>query len=78
MKTAVSLPDPLFKAADALARRLGMSRSRLVQEALAEYVAKHNQRRISERLDEVYRDEERAPDGFVRQAARRTLESADW
>lgn len=78
MKTAISVPDPLFRAADALARRLGMSRSRLVQEALAEYVAKHSQRRISERLNEVYGTEESAPDAFVRQSARRALKRNDW
>ncbi|HEX9737109.1 MAG TPA: ChpI protein, partial [Thermoanaerobaculia bacterium] len=29
MKTAISLPDPLFEAAEALAARLSMSRSQL-------------------------------------------------
>ena len=38
MKTAISLPDDLFKSADALAGRLGVSRSQLYQEALAEYL----------------------------------------
>jgi len=35
MKTAISLPDKLFESADALARRLGLSRSQLVATALA-------------------------------------------
>jgi metal-responsive CopG/Arc/MetJ family transcriptional regulator len=37
MKAAVSLPDDLFAAADALASRLGVSRSRLIALALAEF-----------------------------------------
>ena len=45
MKTAISLPDDLFSEADLLAKSLGKSRSRLVAEALAEYVAKHRQPR---------------------------------
>jgi metal-responsive CopG/Arc/MetJ family transcriptional regulator len=30
MKTAISIPDPLFEATEQLARRLGKSRSQLV------------------------------------------------
>lgn len=29
MKTAISIPDPIFEAAEGFARRLGMSRSEL-------------------------------------------------
>ena len=41
MKTAISLPDELFTSADALDRRMGMSRSGLVAAALAEFIAMH-------------------------------------
>lgn len=41
MKTAVSLPDDIFRAADKLAKRARKSRSRLYAEALAEYLARH-------------------------------------
>lgn len=54
MKTAISLPDALFTSADALAERLGMSRSQLYQAALAEYLAKHQTRKVTERLNTVY------------------------
>ena len=54
MKTAISLPDDLFAAVDVLARKLGIPRSRLVAEALAEYVAKHRHARVTEQLDAVY------------------------
>ncbi|MDZ7631520.1 MAG: hypothetical protein U5K74_09270 [Gemmatimonadaceae bacterium] len=40
MKTAISLPDALFDEADAVAYRLGVSRSQLYATALAEYIAK--------------------------------------
>jgi len=39
MKTAVSIPDELFRRADELGRRLGKSRSQIYREALADYVA---------------------------------------
>ena len=54
MKTAISIPDELFEAAEAAARRLGMSRSRLYSEAIAAYLKDHGSERITDRLNEVY------------------------
>ena len=78
MKTAVSIPDELFAAADALAARLEMSRSRLIAVALAEYVARHRAGRVTERLDAVYAAEESRPEATIRKAGARTLRRADW
>jgi hypothetical protein len=54
MKTAVSLPDPLFEAADRLARQLGKSRSQLYAEALQALLERHRDDDITARLDEIY------------------------
>ena len=54
MKTAVSLPDPLFEAADRLAKQLGKSRSQLYAEAVREYLDKHREEDITQRLNEIY------------------------
>jgi hypothetical protein len=54
MKTAISLPDNLFKAAERLAGRLRLSRSELYQRALAEYLARHDEAIVTEQLDRVY------------------------
>jgi predicted DNA-binding protein len=54
MKTAVPLPDPLFKAADQLARQLGKSRSQLYAEALRDYLERHRDEDITRRLNEIY------------------------
>ncbi len=79
MKTAISLPDDLFASADALAHRLGMSRSALIAAALAEFVAKHRAARISERLDAVYAAEDSRLDPDVRRAQRRAIgRSREW
>lgn len=51
MKTAISLPDPLFDEAEALARRLGRSRSQLYADALRDYLARHDEGEITKRLD---------------------------
>ena len=78
MKTAISLPDELFTAVNALARKLGLSRSRLVAEALAEYVAKHRTTRVTEELDAVYAKEASGVDEPVRRAQSRVLKRNDW
>ncbi len=53
MKTAVSIPDPVFKAADKLAHRLGVSRSSLYAEALHRYLQLHDEHAITSKLNEI-------------------------
>jgi hypothetical protein len=54
MKTAISLPDPLFEAAEHLARQLGKSRSQLYAEALQAFLERHRGDDITRRLNEIY------------------------
>jgi metal-responsive CopG/Arc/MetJ family transcriptional regulator len=54
MKTAISVDDALMEQADAAARDLGLSRSRLIAEALREYLRQRRRTRISEQLNQVY------------------------
>ena len=54
MKTAISLPDNLFRQADEMASKLSIPRSRLVALALEEFIRKHRQQDVTERLDAVY------------------------
>jgi metal-responsive CopG/Arc/MetJ family transcriptional regulator len=54
MKTAISIPDPIFQAAEEAARRLAMSRSQLYANAVAEFVELHARRDVTQRLDRVY------------------------
>jgi metal-responsive CopG/Arc/MetJ family transcriptional regulator len=56
VKTAVSIPDDLFREAEKLAHRLGKSRSELVADALREHVRRHGDATITNRLDAVYDD----------------------
>ena len=53
VKTAISVPDALFREADAYAERNGVSRSQLYCDAVAEYLAKRRREDITARLDEV-------------------------
>jgi len=54
MKTAISIPNPIYQAADRLARRLGVSRSELYAKAVATYLERHRQEGITTALDRVY------------------------
>jgi len=78
MKTAVSIPDDLFARADALAGRLGKSRSEVYREALADYVARREPGAVTAALNEVADELAGEHAGFVAEAARRTLERSEW
>jgi len=54
MKTAISVPDDVFEAAEAAARRTGMSRSQFFVEAVKLFLKTHGGRGVTERLNEVY------------------------
>ena len=54
MKVAISLPDPIFSAAEGLAQRLCLSRSQLYARAIAEYLDEHRESLITERLNAVH------------------------
>ena len=78
VKTAVSIPDKIFKAADRLAERLGMSRSQLYADAVADYLRRHRGDRIRQRLDEVYSEESSDADAVLGAMQRRSMPSDDW
>lgn len=78
MKTAVSIPDELFESAEALARRLGMTRSELYAKALRDYLREHRGDGITERLDEVYGAQESGLDPVVARIQGRSLPEDEW
>lgn len=78
MKTAISIPDELFKRADELARQSGKSRSQLYREALSEYLHRHDPLAVTRALDELVDALVPEPDAWLSDAARRTLERSEW
>lgn len=78
MKTAVSLPDRLFRAAEQHARRAQKSRSQLYAEALAEYLARHAPDEVTEAMNRVADQLEPPEDGFASVAAGRLLARSEW
>ena len=78
MKTAVSLPDAVFRAADRLAQRRKISRSELYAEALQAYLAAADRENVTERLNDVYEEVDQPLDPFTDEAARRAIERNEW
>ncbi len=54
MKTAISLPEGLYKEAEKTAKSLGIPRSQLFAKALQEFIARHTKDNITEDLNKVY------------------------
>jgi metal-responsive CopG/Arc/MetJ family transcriptional regulator len=73
VKTAVSIPDALFEAADRAARRLGLSRSELYARALERFLSDDPDQVITARLDDIYGGEESAVEPALAAAQRRAV-----
>ncbi len=78
MKTAISLPDPIFEEAEVLAQKLGISRSELYTEALKVYLRRYNRERILSKLNEVYSQESSDLDTIMTTMQMLSLPQEDW
>ncbi len=78
MKTAISLPDPIFEEAEALAQQLGMSRSELYTKALKAYLKRYNRERMLSQLNEVYSQESSELDPVMAKMQFMSLPPEDW
>ncbi len=78
MKTAVSVPDDIFRLAEATARRLRLSRSELYTKALIEFLKQQDTRSITERLNRVYSRDPAKVDSGLRRAQVKSLKSDSW
>ncbi len=80
MKTAISIPDPVFEEAEQLAKRRGMSRSELYTQAVVEYVKNNKFTGVRERLDAVYQAAPEASDldPTLKRIQSASLSREDW
>ena len=79
MKTAVSLPDRVYREAEGYAKRTRKSRRQVYAEALAEYLVRHSQDEVTETMNAVV-DElgDTASDSFAQGAGPRMLRRVEW
>ena len=78
MKTAISIPDDVFHAAETLAKRLGISRSELYAKAVAAFIASQRGAGVKEKLDAIYEVEDSGLDPVLSQWQWLSLPRKDW
>ncbi|SFI36200.1 hypothetical protein SAMN05421753_108101 [Planctomicrobium piriforme] len=79
MKTAISIPDPVFLEAEDAARRLKMSRSELYTKAVKEFLENHGSGdAITSKLNEVYADNDSKLDPVISEIQRRSIGPEKW
>jgi len=78
VKTAVSLPDDIFRLADAAARRLRVSRSQLYATAISEFLNRQQGNAVTERLNEVYSRRPATVDRAFDRAQLRSVNKDSW
>ena len=78
MKIAISVPDPVFDAAEKLAREMKKSRSQLYAEAVAEYVGSRSANAIREQLNAVYATQSSRLDDALQKIQLASLKDEAW
>jgi metal-responsive CopG/Arc/MetJ family transcriptional regulator len=78
VKTAISIPDATFQAAERVARRLALSRSELYARAVAQFVDEHSTEGVKAALDRVYTEETSGVDPALAELQSRSIASSEW
>lgn len=80
MKTAVSIPDPVYKSGEKLRKKLGLSRSKLYARALEGLIERLDDDEITRRLNEAYgpHGEGSKLDPVLAAHVRRMLKKVEW
>ncbi len=78
MKTAVSLPDELFRQAERMAKRLRVSRSKLYAQAITEFLAASRAETVTAKLDEVYSHTRAEIDPELQSTQIKLLKESSW
>ena len=71
VKTAISLQESLFEQVEALADEMKISRSRVFALAVEDFVRRHQNRRLLERINDAYTDIPDPAEETLRQRMRR-------
>lgn len=78
MKTAISVPDPVFKKADKLAKKLRMSRSELYSKAVAAFVATYDDAAITAAYNRLADSVDTSLPPDMAENARQMLKRVEW
>lgn len=78
MKTAISLPDDVFRAVDAQAKRLKLSRSEFLARAAVRFLGELEAERIRASYDAAYAEADPTEASLQTRAARAVLRDVEW
>ena len=78
MKTAISIPDPIFQKAEDTAKKLGLSRSELYAKAVFRFIKDIGDDNITNRLDKVYTDEKSKLSDSLSTMQKQTVFKDQW
>ncbi len=78
MKTAISVPDNIFRDAERYAKSHGVSRSKLYSKALAQFLEEKSGEEITKKLDEIYSQQPSALNKRVAARQFSSLGQEEW
>ncbi len=78
MKTAISIPDTVYNAAELVANRLNISRSELYTKAVSDYLNRHQKNHVTEALNKVYSEEESSIDLEILDSQINSIGKESW
>ena len=79
MKTAISIPDEIFEAAEEVAQQLSLSRSELYAKAVKSFVETIRNSEITKQSNEACAEQEIPEvEAWVHKATRTVLRSQEW
>ncbi len=76
MKTAISIPDDVFRRAERFAKKRKLSRSEMYTAALVRMLEAEPKEDVTRAYDSAFDDDQR--DAFTDAAARRLLADIEW
>jgi hypothetical protein len=78
MKTAISVPDDLFKRAETVAKKMQVSRSELYSLALAAFLKTRDDEALTRQLNEFYRETPAEIDEAFQRAQFDLMKRSEW
>lgn len=78
MKTAISIPNDIFKTADSFARRKKLSRSAVFTIAVTEFLSHHRKADVTEQLNKVYGKQESSLDPILLGIQTASISKEKW
>ncbi len=78
MKTAISIPDDIFSAAENYAHQSHLSRSALFTRALVEFLSRRRNEGVTERLNQLYDKEKSSLDASLSKMQKSAISKEKW